>query len=328
MANLMIAEVCNLECAYCFAGEHMRAVKASGAPAFISTEAFEERLDLLDRLGIGEARLIGGEPTLHPQFAALVQRARQRGKRVAVFSHGVLSGRALDCLAAIRPEDCTVLVNANAQGRAQAEKRIFARRAEVLRALGERVLLGYNIYQVDFAADFLLPLILETGSRKAIRLGLAQPALGGQNACLHPKQYPRLGPKIAGFARRASQAGITLEFDCGFVRCMFSESELETLDQAGVKVGWHCGPVPDIDLGGMARHCFPLASRVGAATQAANSFAALVDALADQVRSYRIAGIYRECSACKYKLSGACSGGCLANTLARFRQSPGLRLVY
>ena len=319
MANLVISDVCNLDCCYCFAREYMQGVKESHAPAFISLEDFEARLDLLDRLGIGEARLIGGEPTLHPHFSELVTLARQRGKRIAVFSHGLLSVKALECLAALPVEECSVLVNMNAVGRHPESEQ--QRRREVLRQLGPRALLGYNIYRVDFDASELPPLITEMGNRKAIRLGLAQPSLDGHNECLHPKQYPLLGAKIVHLAQQAHQAGISLEFDCGFVRCMFTEDEIESLHLAEMQTGWHCGPVPDIDLSGQALHCFPLASRFGAQIGCIINWDGLIGALSAQTRLYRMAGIYRECSSCRFKVSGECRGGCLANTLLRFRQS-------
>jgi MoaA/NifB/PqqE/SkfB family radical SAM enzyme len=319
MANLVISEVCNLDCAYCFASEHMRQVKDGHSAAFISLEDFEARLDLLDQLGIQEARLIGGEPTLHPQFNELVKRARQRGKKIAVFSHGVLSERALDCLASLPVEACSVLVNMNAVGRKPKGER--SRREAVVRKLGARVLMGFNIYQVDFNADDLLPLILETGARKAIRLGLAQTTLEGHNDCLHPKQYPLVAAKIVRLAQRSNSLGISLEFDCGFVRCMFTEAELEDLRQAKVKIGWHCGPVPDIDLHGEMLHCFPLANHIHTSIGCIIHLDELIDVLSAQASLYRMAGIYRECSICRYKHSGECSGGCLANTRIRFHES-------
>ena len=118
---------------------------------------------------------------------------------------------------------------------------------------------------MDFDASEL-PLLITGDGRlaKSIRLGLAQPSLDGHNECLHPKQYPLLGAKIVHLAQQAHAAGISLEFDCGFVRCMFTEDEIEALQLAEVQTGWHCGPVPDIDLSGQALHCFPLASRFSA----------------------------------------------------------------
>lgn len=320
MANLVVASVCNLKCAYCFAGDHMQALKDSAAPAFISLETFEARLDFLDRSGIDEIRLIGGEPTLHPHFPEMVRRARRRGKHIVIFSHGLLSEKTLACLAALSPAECTVLVNMNAtrfrEGPNEEEQ---AQRRATLRRLGPRALLGFTIYRTDLRLDFLLPLVVETGSRKSIRLGLAQPSLSGSNAHLHPKQYPVVGRKIAAFARRAMEAGVKLEFDCGFVRCMFSGADLAALREAGADLGWRCNPILDVALSGQALHCFPLARKLQTPITDTVDAASLRATLTAQARPYRAAGIYKECSTCPFKASGECMGGCLASTLRRFR---------
>ncbi len=102
MANLAIAGVCNLRCPYCFAGSYLATSRDQGA-AFVDAAAFEERLDFLERSGIPEARLIGGEPTLHPAFPDLVVAARSRGLRIPVFSHGLMPRRAWTAWPSCRP---------------------------------------------------------------------------------------------------------------------------------------------------------------------------------------------------------------------------------
>lgn len=323
MANLVIAGVCNLKCPYCFAEVYLRRSKADPAPAFISLDTFEDRLDFLDHSGINEIRLLGGEPTLHPHFPELIQRARRRGKHIVVFSHGLMPERALACLESLSPDDCTVLVNMNATKASDGpDEKEQVRRQAALQRLGPRALLGFTIYKTNFQLDFLLPLISLFGCRRSIRLGLAQPIWLGQNVYLHPKQYPVAGRKIVEFARRAAEAGIKLEFDCGFVRCMFSDAELEALRQSGADCGWHCGPILDIDLSGQAVHCFPLAGKVQTPLSGAGEAASLRTALIAQTRPYRVAGIYKECSTCLFKRDGECMGGCLAGTRRRFRHAP------
>jgi pyruvate formate lyase activating enzyme len=88
VANVVIAGVCNLNCPYCFAADHMRAGKTDVGHAFISTEAFQERLDFLKRSGINEIRLIGGEPTLHPHLEELVHWLRELGFKVKLDTNG------------------------------------------------------------------------------------------------------------------------------------------------------------------------------------------------------------------------------------------------
>lgn len=323
MANVVVSAVCNLRCAYCFAADHLRAWRAGAAPVFISRAAFEDRLDFLDRSGINEIRLIGGEPTLHPRFPELIERARRRGKHIVVFSHGLIPEAALAALEALPAEAGTVLVNLSATRLATGlDEGELARRRSVLRRLGPRALPGWTIDTPAFQLDFSLALIAETGCRRALRVGLAQPLLSGRNRYLHPKQYAGVGERLAAFAPRAAAAGVTLEFDCGFVRCMFSDAELAALSEARADVGWRCNPVLDLDLQAQASHCFPLAGWAQTPLAGPADAASLRARLAQQVRPYRTAGVYKECSTCPYKLNAECPGGCLAATLRRFQSGP------
>lgn len=322
MANLVVSDVCNMKCIFCFARDYLETLNTDSGSRFISLEAFEERLDFVERSGINEIRLIGGEPTLHPRFSELIATARRRNKHIVVFTHGLLSETAMACLESLPVEGCTVLVNVNAtRFPGLRNEREQAERLTTLHRLGPRALLGFNIFETNFQLDFMLPLILEAGCHKTIRLGLAHPVLSGQNVYLHPKQYPVVGNKIVQFAQRAADAGVKLEFDCGFVRCMFSESDIEMLHQARADVGWRCNPILDVDLSGQVIHCFPLSGKV----QVQFSQDAVADELRVQLlertRQYRMAGIYKECSTCPFKQRGECTGGCLANTMKRFRHT-------
>jgi hypothetical protein len=267
-------------------------------------------------------RLIGGEPSLHPQFPEILARARKRGKPILLFTHGAVSGIALDCLAEIPPQDCSVLVNMNAsRGPGGMDAADEERRNAALQRLGPHIKLGFTIYTLDFELDFLLPVIRRTGCRGGIRLGLAHPIWNGANRFLHPKQYPIAAHKLALFARKAAEERVRIEFDCGFVRCMFSDSDLEILQRSGADIGWRCNPILDISLPGRAVHCFPLSEFGEPPSIEGRTAGELREILTGQTRAFRTAGVYRECSRCPRKESGECTGGCLAAVLRRFRHT-------
>lgn len=318
MANLTVSAVCNQHCPYCFTADHLDGSMARRS--FLEMRDFDARLDFLDRSDIDQARLLGGEPTLHPQFPELVRRARVRGKTIVVFTNGLMPESSLASLEELPAEECTVLVNVNHP--AEAGEEAFERQRAAIRQLGERALLGFNIYRPDFQADFLLSLIAEAGCRPAVRLGLAHPCLSGENRYVHPNQYVAIGQKIVRFARLAGEAGVRLEFDCGFVRCMFSDEDLRTLEEWEADVGWRCNPILDVDIEGAVIHCYPLA-RLGSLPLTPETDApALRKAFESITRPYRQAGVFRECSTCSFKQSGVCPGGCLAATIRRFRHAP------
>lgn len=328
MANLAITTVCNQRCAYCFTVDHVgddrRLDDGSGKQAggqFLSMDDFEARLDFLQRSGITEVRLLGGEPTLHPQFAELIELARKKGMQVVVFTNGLVPESALDCLVSLSPDQCTVMVNVN-QPNGSDPDGSHQRRLGTVRRLGQRALLGFNIYQPGFQIDFLFPLIAEAGCEPAIRLGMAHPCLSGDNQHVHPSQYRAIAVKIVRSARVAANAGVSLDFDCGFVRCMFSDADLDTLRAAGTKFGWRCNPILDIDVNGDVIHCYPLSRLLRLPLAPGSHAAAMRQAFEERVHPYRQAGVFKECSTCSFKATGECPGGCLATTMRRFRHTP------
>ena len=68
--NLLINNYCNLKCSYCFAQEEMHSKEAMN----ITMENFCKYLDFLKKSNITEVRLIGGEPTLHPELEKLIDK--------------------------------------------------------------------------------------------------------------------------------------------------------------------------------------------------------------------------------------------------------------
>ncbi len=307
MANLCLTTACNRSCAYCFAG-----VVRGWETGRMSVPAFETALEFLTRSGIGEARLLGGEPTLHPEFPRLAELAVQRGLRVLVFSNGVMPEPALRWIEGQPPDRVTVAINMTA-GDAAPDA--------VLARLGERAALGFNIHTASFDPGFLLETIALHGLSRSIRFGLAHPAAGGHNRFLHPRQYPAVGLRLAAFLTTALAAGVKPSFDCGFVPCMFPPEFLEELGPASAAIGTSCSPVLDVLPDLRVVSCFPLAALGSEALPDGETAAALRARFTAGLTGYRRLGVYRECAACAARESGQCVGGCQAASLQRLRRA-------
>jgi hypothetical protein len=319
MTNLMLNDVCNLRCPYCFALDYRGG--QTSPKHFLSLEAFQARLEFLERSGMEQVRLLGGEPTLHPQFVDIVELVRARGKKLLVFSNGLMPGKVLACLENLAPSACTVILNMVEPDEDTSTIRVHQRQLATLRRLGERASLGFNIYRRNFQAGFLLSAIADTGCQPHIRLGLAQPCLSGTNQYLYPHEYKVVGEKIVDLALVATKVGVTLSFDCGFVRCMFSEDDLEILSEVGADFGWRCNPILDIDLEGKVIHCYPLSDFTRLPLTEESDASTLRGTFEVHTRPYRASGIFRACSVCDSKSTGECPGGCLATTMRRFRRA-------
>ena len=103
MANLAITAVCNQRCAYCFTQDHLE--ENGVVPDCITVGDFSARLSFLDRSGIDQVRVLGGEPTLHPRFAYLLEVCREQKRRVMVFSNGLMPENTLAYLESLPSQD-------------------------------------------------------------------------------------------------------------------------------------------------------------------------------------------------------------------------------
>ncbi|MGA2328432.1 MAG: radical SAM protein [Bryobacteraceae bacterium] len=304
MANISLTTACNRDCAYCFAGPQRR----SGV-SHMSVETFEKALDFLERSGIDEARLLGGEPTLHPEFPCLAEMALQRGLRVRVFSNGLMPEPALRWLESHPPDRVAVLINVSAGAKGPG---FFGR-------LGNRVTLGFNIQSPAFDPAFLLDLIREFGLSPSIRFGLTHPTADGSNRFLHPAQYQAVGTRLARFLEVARAAGVEPSFDCGFVPCMFPPGFPEALGPVAADIGTRCSPILDILPDGQVVCCYPLAALAREPLPERETAAALRSRFSERFSGYRRLGVFRECAACQVRESGRCNGGCLAASMQRLR---------
>ena len=86
MANLSITNVCNRRCVYCFANDS----KSELGKTYMEEGVYDAALNYLQRSGIKQVRLLGGEPTLHPAFISMVNKALERDFTICLFTNGLM----------------------------------------------------------------------------------------------------------------------------------------------------------------------------------------------------------------------------------------------
>lgn len=161
--GIEITNRCSLSCRHCF--------NRSGAGT-VQELSLADTLDVFGQMqvmGVQQVRLSGGEPTLHPSFAAIVEGAAQHGIRVSVNSNGILSRHVRQQVATL-PIDLFIisldgLQPANDSIRGQG---VFDRAVETvawLRRLERPVTLGVHLTRsaVSDVAD-LVALASELGA--------------------------------------------------------------------------------------------------------------------------------------------------------------------
>ncbi len=94
---LELTNRCNLRCAHCFEGRH-------GGRDWLAAEVFERIVRHASAVGYGEVSLTGGEPTLHPDFAAMVEQLAGAGYSVGMVTNGWNFPRVWQVVKAHQPQ--------------------------------------------------------------------------------------------------------------------------------------------------------------------------------------------------------------------------------
>lgn len=221
MANIVLTNVCNLNCPYCFASE-----LRSGPAAFISAEALEQIVIFLQRSYAREVGIIGGEPTLHPRFAEITENLANSGqfRKVFVYSNGLALSRFFPRL--LRSDIC-YLVNVNSPD-VIGEQRFQQIQQTLDAAAGydrlRQFSLGLNIYTQDQDFSAVLDLCTEYDFT-ALRLSVVVPP--NADKIDRFAYFMRLKPTLLALYREMKERNLVPKYDCNVVPpCVFSEEEL------------------------------------------------------------------------------------------------------
>lgn len=332
MANIMINEVCNLRCPYCFAGEFVNQ-SAKEMPL----EDFRKALDfvLSDRRE-RQVGIIGGEPLLHTNINEIMSMAIDdlRSDPVMMYTNAVELERLSPEI--LESSKFRMLVNCNSPQ--DMGERAFEKMRRNLHDfkdnhVGEgRFRLSVNIYKPDFDYSYVIPLVREL-SFDIIRLSVSVPQegeLGGKT----PLQYFReMKPVAMGFVGDMIRCGVITGFDCNFLpSCVLTKEEYDgvmrakqvfysALQRKYSRTFWqrailcelnNCTPVIDILPDLRAIRCFGLSEHT---KQDIRDFADI-----GELRKFYENTVDRpaclvstddDCEQCYNRESGECSCGCL-----------------
>lgn len=329
MANILLTNSCVRECPYCFAGEEMGKAPSS---EYISWENVVYLADLLVASGERRVSLLGGEPTLHPEFVDILVYFTERGFNVSVFTCGIMSKARLDELAthvaAIAPDRLTFVCNINNPRQTKTADSEAEKLEAFLTALGRWTMPAFNIYRPDFELDFIFDLVERHGLRRKLRLGIAHPIPGAGNLSIPVEQIEGLMARIAGYRADFERLRLKLTFDCGFPLCKVTDEQLGWLTRLSGRVNFKCHPAVDFTPDMQVYCCFPLASLAKKSVFDFNSFkeiTAYYRKLQERVRA-EMPGIYPECGSCDHRAERTCAGGAACQIVKKLAEENPARL--
>jgi sulfatase maturation enzyme AslB (radical SAM superfamily) len=303
MANLLLTTDCQRSCSYCFAKEDRTKHLSFTWNNFLKALSFIST-------GPRALNLLGGEPTLHPDFMRMLEHLITNDYMVQIFTNGMVSHKLISQLKelfkriTLRKDQLYFAVNMN-ERKYRSEKEIYLQE-RFLDSMGKLAYLSFTIDDEDADLTFLPQAVNEFYLDNSIRLGLAMPVVGGDNKYLKPASYRKVAKKIVDLSRNNDDIIIT--FDCGFSLCMFSMEEIAELTKDPKNdFSFICGTPLDIYPDLTMTNCYPL-SKMHRIPM--GKFKTIMDAYNYFEHGFTAPiGIYEECSSCPF-FKQACLGGC------------------
>ena len=314
MPNLLLTNKCNRACAYCFARDK---VFDETPQADLSFDNLIYVADFLERSGDKQLGILGGEPTMHPQFNLYLKYLVSRGFHLTVFTNGIveegLAAQIRSMLDDAHAAHVNFTVNINEEKyRSQRENRL---QANFLQVMGEKAMLGFNIFEKDFSPEFLVETIKTHNLKRQIRLGIASPITLKKNSFASTDDYPKVYRTILELAELCSKEDILLHPDCGFLLCGFSDEELGKLFKYGVALKFYCQTPLDIGPDLHTWRCFPLSNVKSKSLKDFSDINEVRNYFDDVFEWAKGVGVFGECADCAHLKNGRCAGGCIGHFL-------------
>jgi MoaA/NifB/PqqE/SkfB family radical SAM enzyme len=290
-------------------------------------------VDFLKASGEKRVGILGGEPTLHPDFNAMLLYILERGMDATVFTCGIMADEKLEEAVSLfrnlPPERCTFVVNLNNPAQINTPLAEIESIKRFLAAFGGMVVPGFNICRTDFDLSFIFSYINEYGLHRQMRLGVAHPIPGKKNQFIQIGDMGKVVERLFSFAPLFEAMRVMPGLDCGFPMCRFTSDQLGWFYRlTGARNDFGCGPVIDIGPDLKLWSCFPLSAFHKRSLFDFDSLRGIIEfysRLHDKIRVEQ-AGIFLDCDGCRQREEGICKGGCLAHGLSRFGEESPVRM--
>lgn len=258
-----------------------------------------------------ELGLLGGEPFLYPHLGEVLELLWRHNILPKIFTS------ATDPLPeSLKNMDVTkhpVNFIVNAGNRDSYNKKQYDNLTAFFEKFNAVSTLSYTILDLDSDPAFLFDIIdgfhLLT---RSIRVGIALPIYKGGNQYIDKQDYRLAGKFFVEFAKAAYERNVILGMDCGFTACMFTPTEVGTLQRCGVRRSFVCGSAIDIGPGLETWNCFPLFQLHREQLLDSKNIKDLTHKFDTFMKEYfgNQAGIFEACADCEYLKRHLCEGGC------------------
>lgn len=321
MANIMITECCNLHCPYCFANEFVH--KESN---YISIDDFHEAVAFIKTAQQFDGRvgLIGGEPTIAPNFGEILQILNKDDAitTVPIYTNGLLIDEYISVL---KEKKFDFLINLNSQEDIGEENyEHIQKNIQLLIENGKRMnlALGINIYKENQNVEYFMETLKRFQIHHA-RIAITTPNNGEKH--LGFEHLKQLRGKLLDLTMDLMYEKIHFIIDCNRPpQCVWDDIEQWKLQMMHHKLlnkkqyrnmfVSKCNPVIDILPNLTAIRCFGLSNISKVPIKNFKSIDDLSNYYIEEIDNCLLEQITtQQCNDCYAFKNKECYGGCLSN---------------
>lgn len=260
--NILLNNYCNLQCPYCFANEVIQQDKHN-----MSFTDFVYVLNFLKKSRDPNVRLIGGEPTLHPNFLDFVDIVAQDElfKHLHIFTNGTFKVQIRDKLINIQKtqKEVSLLLNLNSPKNTNIREEQYYHILDNIKHMNNirnlSITLGINIFKQDQDVEYIVELSKRYGFKK-IRWTIVSPNTDVLKHINMIEYFMGLKDQQMRFLGSCIQNDIEQSLDCNQMPyCTFTDEEVKYLQMMMPDVIARprtCSPVLDVKPNLEVIRCF------------------------------------------------------------------------
>lgn len=222
MPNIMLTYRCNLSCEYCFANEFVNEDNID-----ISYENYMKAKEFILSSGNIHIGLIGGEPTIYPDFEKVLDDLGKdtRVAAVTIYTNGLEIGKYIDDL---DNEKFNVLVNCNGEVNIGKRYHELEKNVQLLYKLTnakKRITLGVNLYSNELDFNYIIDMAKKNDIHR-LRMSLTVPNLTCKRNIDALEYFRSRKDFLFDFLKKCDAAMIVPYFDCNIMPyCIWSDEE-------------------------------------------------------------------------------------------------------
>lgn len=320
MFNVILTSTCNLSCNYCFAEKFMGEDTLKNLPPerLITAENFQYILKFLAESKVKHLSLLGGEPTLHPEFNKFARLTISEGLYCSVKTNAMWNRPFTKLFEGIPFEGLNLHVNVNGPEHLNPKQweKVQANIREA-RKYCDNIVMQINVSNLNFRYEEILNFAKEVDVR-SITWSPAVPIYNySANESLKKENYSKtLTHRLMQMFEMCSRLNLPIMGVHGPTPCMFSKEQKSWMEDQNISINSHCFPVFDIFPDLSTHYCFPLKDfQKNINIKNFKNLKEVEYELQKEIQLIRPKMFpWKECVDCEFALNNTCQGGCMASS--------------